>query len=95
VAHLTETNRVVSQGATLQLESPAHAGFLSMDMDYADDMALVDNSEEGLQETTDLLCNYAALNARAGLQINAKKTKSVVTGKNVSQRPYTKECTRP
>ena len=64
-----------------------------MDMDYADDMALVDNSKKGLQETTDLLCNYAAY-ARAGLQINAKKTKSMVTGKNTSQRPYTKECTR-
>ena len=33
------------------------------------------------------------LNAYAGLQINAKKTKSMTTGKNTSQRPYTKECT--
>lgn len=90
VAHLTETNKVVSQGAALQLESPRHAGVSLMDMDYADDMALVDNTKEGLQETTDLLCKYAAY---AGLQINAKKTKSMATGKNTSQRPYTKECT--
>ena len=43
-----------------------------MDMDYADNIALVDNNEEGLQETTDLFCKYAAY---AGLQVNDKKTK--------------------
>ena len=42
-----------------------------MDVDYADDQALLDDTKEGLQETTDLLgklCEYS------GLFINVDKT---------------------
>ena len=38
--------------------------FTVLNADYVDDMALLDNSKDGLQETTDLLCKYAA---QAGL----------------------------
>ena len=43
-----------------------------MDVDYADDQALLDDTKEGLQETTDLLgklCEYS------GLFINVDKTR--------------------
>ena len=90
VAHLAETNKVVSQGATLQQESPGQPEVSLMDIDYADDMALLDNTDNGLQETTDLLGNYGVY---AGLHINVKKTKSMATGKNTSQRPYTEDTT--
>ena len=51
-------------------------------------MTVLDNSEEGLQETTDLLCMYGA---QGGLRINGKKTDAMVIGKAISQRPYTKD----
>ena len=41
-----------------------------MDTDYADDMAVMDNTEGGLQESTDLIARYSSY---AGLKINAKK----------------------
>ena len=82
--------KVVSQGATLQQESPGQPEVSLMDIDYADDMALLDNTDDGLQETTDLLGNYGVY---AGLHINVKKTKSMATGKNTSQRPYTEDTT--
>ena len=53
-------------------------------------MTWLDNSEEGLQETTDLLCMYGA---QGGLIITGKKTEAMVIGKATSQRPYTKEAT--
>ena len=81
---------MVSQGATLQQESPGQPEVSLMDIDYADDMALLDNTDDGLQETTDLLGNYGVY---AGLHINVKKTKSMATGKNTSQRPYTEDTT--
>ena len=64
-----------------------------MDTDYADDMALLDNCKDGLQESTDLLCKYAA---QAGLCVNAKKTEAIgaiAIAKNTSQRPYTEAAT--
>ena len=51
-------------------------------------MALLDNTKDGFQETTDVLCNYAA---QAGLRINARKTEVMDIAKNTSQRPFTKE----
>ena len=53
-------------------------------------MAMLDNSKEGLQETTDLLCKYSAY---AGLKINAGKTQSMAVSKSASQRPYSKDDT--
>ena len=51
-------------------------------------MAMLDNSKEGLQETTDLLCKYSAY---AGLTVNAGKTQSMAVSKWASQRPYYSE----
>ena len=56
----------------------------------ADDMAMLDNSKEGLQETTDLLCKCSAY---AGLKNNAGKTQSKAVNRNASQRLYSKDDT--
>ncbi|KAL5261392.1 hypothetical protein ACHWQZ_G007182 [Mnemiopsis leidyi] len=61
-----------------------------LDTDYADDIALLDDNKEGLQESTDLLSQYASL---AGLKINAKKTECMAVGKWTSQRPFTEKNT--
>ena len=55
-----------------------------------DDMALMDSTKDDLQETTDLLCKYAA---QAGRRINVRKTEVMAVAKNTSQRPYTEEGT--
>ena len=65
-AYLMEQEEVISRGATLPLASPGVEGKHLLDTDYADDMALLDNTKEGLQETSDLLCKYSAC---AGLNI--------------------------
>ena len=59
-AYLIEQKKVISKGVTLQHASPGVEGKYLLDTDYADDMALLDNTKEGLQETTDLLCKYSA-----------------------------------
>jgi len=72
-AERTESNKVVSHGAVLQRSiNPLVNDITMLDTDYADDMAVLDNSEEGLQETTGLLCMYGA--HEGGLRINSKKT---------------------
>eukprot|EP00116_Pleurobrachia_bachei_P005633 sb/3465895/ len=48
------------------------------------------DTEEGLQESTDLLVKYAGY---AGLKINAKKTKVVAFSKGLSQRPFSEADT--
>ena len=89
-AYLMELNKVISKGALLQLPAPGVEEKHLLDTDYADDMAMLDNSKEGLQETTDLLCKYSAY---AGLKINAGKTQSMAVSKSASQRPYSKDDT--
>ena len=89
-AQRVEDNKVLTQGAVLQRPSSTQEEVTVLDTDYADDMALLDNTKDGLQETTDLLCKYAA---QAGLRINAKKTEVMAIAKNTSQRPFTKEGT--
>ena len=90
-AQLTEQNKILSRGAVLQIASPPDELEIAvMDTDYADDMATMDNTKLGLQETTDLLCKYSAY---SGLKVNAKKTKTMAISKSTAQRPYTKECT--
>ena len=76
-AERRESNNVVSHGAVLQRSiSPLVDEITMLDTDYADGMAVLDNSdcysEEGLQETTGLLCMYGA--HEGGLRINSKKT---------------------
>ena len=85
-----EQKKVVSRGVTLQHASPGVEEKYLLDTDYADDMALLDNSKEGLQETTDLLCKYSAY---AGLKINAGKTQCMAVSKRASQRPYSRDDT--
>ena len=58
-----------------------------LDTDYADDTALMDSTKDGLQETTDLLCNFAV---QAGVRISERKPEVMVVA-NISQRPYTEE----
>ena len=85
-----ELNKVISKGALLQLPAPVVEEKHLLDTDYADDMAMLDNSKEGLQETIDLLCKY---NAYAGLKVNAGKAQSLAVSKRASQRPYSKDDT--
>ena len=56
-----------------------------LDTNYADDMAIMDNSTGGLQESTDLLAHNSSY---ADLKINVKKTKCMAISKCASQRPY-------
>ena len=86
-AFLAETNKTISRGAILQKETKTVEEKVILDTDYADDMAILDNTEEGLQESTDLLAHYSSY---AGLRINAKKTQCMAVSKCASQRPYTK-----
>ena len=90
-AQLVEMNKVISQGALIQKGIPPDIPAISVtDLDYADDMAAMDNTKEGLQETTNLLAHYSAY---SGLKINAKKTNVMAISKNADQRPYTEEST--
>jgi len=84
-AFLAEINKTISHGAVLQKEAKNTTEKVVMDMDYADDMAVMDNTRDGLQESTDLLAHYSSY---AGLKINAKKTQCMVVSKCASQRPY-------
>ena len=63
---------------------------MDTDYNYADDMAVMDNTEGGLQESTELIAHYSSY---AGLKINTKKTQCMVVSKCASQRPYTKRYT--
>ena len=87
VAFLAEINKTVSQGAILQKETKTVEEKVILDTDYADDMALLDNTEEGLQESTDLLAHHSSY---AGLRIDARKTQCMAVSKCASQRPYTR-----
>ena len=69
----------------LQRKSTGAEEKVVLDTDYADDMVILDNSRDGLQESTDLLdhcCSYA------GLWMDAKKTQCMAISRSSSQRPY-------
>ena len=90
-AQRVEMSKIITHGAVLQKSGTSSYEEINLlDVDYADDMALLGNSKDGLQETTDLLCKYAA---QAGLKINVKKTEVMAIGKDTTQRPYTEEST--
>ena len=89
-AQLAESNKTVSRGLTLHGAESDGDGEWILDLDYADDMAVMDDTEEGLQESTDLLVKYAGY---AGLKINAKKTKVVAFSKGLGQRPFSEADT--
>ena len=90
-AQLAEQNKTISKGLVLQASLLPHEPDITvMDTDYADDMAVMDNSKQGLQESTELLCRYSAY---SGLRVNSKKTQVMAFGKYTDQRPYTEDCT--
>ena len=90
-AQRVEMSKIITHGAVLQKSGTSSNEEINLlDVDFADDMALLDNIKDGLQETTDLLCKYAA---QAGLRINVKKTEVMAIGKDTTQRPYTEEST--
>ena len=89
-AQLAERSKTISRGLILQKSNTdEEADITVMDTDYADDMAVLDNSKTGLQETTDLLCKYSAYD---GLKVNAKKTQTMAINKSAGQRPFTETC---
>ena len=78
VAYLAESHKIVSRGLTLRERTTTSDEEVVLDTDYADDMAMMDDTKEGLQESTDLLSHYGAY---AGLRINSKKTESMAVSK--------------
>ena len=101
---MAEASKVVSKGYPLQRGSTetqpvrprrkakkeAKPEANVMDVDYADDQALMDGTKAGLQETTDLLgkfCEYS------GLYINVDKTKFMAVDRSCSQQPFTEAST--
>ena len=85
---MAENNKAISHGVVLHKKSKGVDEKVVLDTDYADDMAIMDNSRDGLQESTNLLAHYSSY---AGLKINAKKTKCMAVSKCASQRPYIEE----
>ena len=59
-----------------------------MDTDYADDMAVIDNTEGRLQESIDLTLTTALM-----LGWRTPKRQCMVVSKCASQRPYTERYT--
>jgi len=56
---LMELNKVISKRALLSCQPRSRREASLGHHDYADDMAMLDISKEGLQETTDLLCHVS------------------------------------
>lgn len=89
VMELVELYKTSSYGMLLEKAiTPDTRDITVVDLDYADDMATLDNTKEGLQETTDLIVKFSAY---SGLKINTKKTESMTISKQASQRPYTEK----
>ena len=60
---MAEMHKAISRGLALQegtevLEEEVHEVHVVMDTDYADDMAVLDGTKDGQQESTDLLSQY-------------------------------------
>ena len=88
---LAIAHKRVSQGAVLQKRlSSRYPAVNISDIDYADDLGALDNTKEGLQETTDNIAKFAAY---SGLRINVGKTKTMSISKSASQRPYLEKDT--
>ena len=88
---LAEIFKQLSHGFTLQKRLSSRCPEKSvMDLDYADDIAALDNTAEGLQETTDNIAKYCAF---GGLKMNARKTEAMVVGKDTTQHPLPRDRT--
>ena len=80
------SEKSLSEGFLLQRRrSSRYPAVFITDLDYADDIAVLDCSAAGLQETTS---NIANAGKAAGLRIGVNKTKTMLVGKFHSQRPY-------
>ena len=76
---LATNSKSISNGLTLQKRLRSRSSQVAItDLDYADDLAVLDNSEEGLQETTNLIVEHCG---KAGLTVNEEKTKVMNVGK--------------
>ena len=84
-AFMDEQNKTISHGVLLQRKSKGVEEKVILDIDYADDMAILDNLRDGVQKSTDLLAHYCSY---AGLRINAKKTRCMAISRSASQHPY-------
>ena len=82
---MAEQNKTISHGVVLRKKFKGVEEKVVLDTDYADDMAILNNSRDGLQESTDLLAHYRSY---AGWRINTKKTQCMAISRSVSQRPY-------
>ena len=77
--------RRVSQGFLLQKRrSLRHPALHITNLDYADDIAVLDSSKDGKEATTKI-SNFGR---EAGLGINSKKINTMVIGKFHYQRPF-------
>ena len=86
---MAERYKIISRGLTLQHRlSSRQPEKCVIDLDYADDLAAMDDTPEGLQETTDNIAKYCGI---GGLKMNAKKTETMVVGKDTAQRPLPKD----
>ena len=82
---MDEQNKTICHGVLLQRKSKGVEEKVILDIDYADDMAILDNLRDGVQKSTDLLAHYCSY---AGLRINAKKTRCMAISRSASQHPY-------
>ena len=55
-----------------------------MDFDSTEDIAVMDDTAKGLQETTDDIAMYSAYGC---LKMNTKIMRTIFTGKDTSQQP--------
>ena len=69
-AYMAVTNKTASRGVVLLKEAKGVEERVVLDTDYADDIAIMDNSTGVLQESTDLLAHYSSY---AGLKINRRR----------------------
>jgi hypothetical protein len=88
---LTERFKRLSKGLILQKRQSSRCPEKCvMDLDYADDIAALDNTAKGLEETTDNFAKYCAF---GGLKMDARKTETVIIGKGITQHPLLKDIT--
>ncbi len=91
VMELVEYYKRISKGMLLDKSRNTEVRDITVvDVDYADDLAALDNTKEGLQETTDLIVKFSAY---SGLKINVDKTESMAVSKQAGQQPFTEKDT--
>ena len=74
-----------SQGLTLQRQLTSHCPEKHVtDSNYIDDLGVLDDSENGLQQSGKILKH----SRKVDFQINVKKAKVTSIGKNTSQQPF-------